>query len=111
MKNQAGVPWRNNLLENNHSNSRGLLRASLRINMSRLELTPQEMFTTQDRRRLKHVRLDQNIELMNQALVSIAKENPLNITELNTLEYAAAAVIASEIRDTPNVMAIFYFYG
>ncbi|KAL0165835.1 hypothetical protein M9458_037679, partial [Cirrhinus mrigala] len=61
--------------------------------------------TIKDRKRLKHVRqskeLDQNIELAKQALVNIAKEYPLNITELNTLEYVAAAVIADEMRDTP----------
>lgn len=56
-------------------------------------------------RKLKHVRrnkeLDQNIEMANQALANIAREYPLNITELNALEYAAAAVIAGEMRDTP----------
>lgn len=40
---------------------------------------------------------DQNIEQANQALVNIA----LTITKLNTLEYAAVAVIAGEMKDTP----------
>ncbi|KTF92241.1 hypothetical protein cypCar_00032204, partial [Cyprinus carpio] len=64
-----------------------------------------ESVAIKDRRRLKRVRrskvLDQNIEMANQTLVNIAREYPLNITELNTLEYAAAAVIADKMRDTP----------
>ncbi|RXN33868.1 Retrovirus-related Pol poly from type-1 retrotransposable element R2 [Labeo rohita] len=63
-----------------------------------------ESVTIKDRRRLKNVRrskeLDQNIELVNQALVNITNEYSLNITELNTLQYAAA-VIADDMRDTP----------
>lgn len=73
-----------------------------RIRVKLLEL---ESVAIKDMRKLKHVRrnkeLDQNIEMANQALANIAREYPLNITELNALEYAAAAVIAGEMRDTP----------
>lgn len=71
----------------------------------RAKLLELESVAIKDRRRLKRVRrskvLDQNIEMANQTLVNIAREYPLNIKELNTLEYAAAAVIADKMRDTP----------
>lgn len=69
-----------------------------------MKLLELESVTIKDRRRLKGVRrnkeLDQNIDVANRAMANIVREYHLN-TELNTLEYVAAAVIAGKMKDTP----------
>lgn len=69
-----------------------------------MKLLELESVTIKDRRRLKGVRrnkeLDQNIDVANRAMANIVREYHLN-TELNTLEYVAAAVIAGNMKDTP----------